>query len=113
MAPARPVLERFLEKIGKPDAEGCCRWLASHNRKEARKKNENFGDFAKVISSVSGISSKCPPSRRGRSRARHPRKPTPRSSRAASFLIEPDVPFFIRRAGILAGVREACELVDG
>src|SRR2546422_451732 len=70
MAPARPVLERFLEKIGKPDAEGCCRWLASHNRKEARKKNENFGDFAKVISSVSGISSKCPPSRRGRSRAR-------------------------------------------
>ena len=29
---SKPILDRFLEKIGEPEAGGCRRWLAAHDR---------------------------------------------------------------------------------
>src|SRR5437899_8242550 len=61
---------------------------------EACKKTENFGDF--LLSDFARLG-QVPAVTQGRSRPRHPRKPTPRSSRARSSSLERNLPFFISR----------------
>ena len=70
----------------------CSGWYDGDS--EACKKTENFGDF--LLSDFARLG-QVPAVTQGRSRPRHPRKPTPRSSRARSSSLERNLPFFISR----------------